>query len=267
MKSLGLIAGSGELPIRILDYCRKNCIELFTIVVKGFGDKTRYDNCIELNFGQVGRAINFFKKHNVTDVVFAGHVKKPSFFKLKIDWKGIKLLKSILSNKILGDNSILETVIKFFESYGINILEVDKVLDNIKFETGFNSNIVCEDYFDDIEIGEKVIEKLSDLDIGQSVIVQQKSVVGIECFEGTEKLINRCSELKYNVGRKPILIKMKKSNQTRKADLPTIGPDTIEQLHNAGFAGIALDSKNCLVVSIEKTKDLANKYNLFIYGI
>ena len=267
MRNLGLIAGGGELPIKILDYCEKNCIELFTVVIKGFGDKTKYSNCIELNFGQVGKAINFFKKNNVDNIVFAGYVKKPSLFKLKIDWKGLKLLKSILSSKLLGDNSILETVIKFFESCGINVLEVDKILDNIKFEAGFNSNIVCEDYFDDIEIGKKVIEKLSDLDIGQSVIVQQKSVVGIECFEGTEKLINRCSELKFNVGRKPILVKMKKSDQTRKADLPTIGPDTIEQLHNAGFAGVALDSKNCLVVSIEKTKDLANKYNLFIYGI
>ena len=60
---------------------------------------------------------------------------------------------------------------------------------------------------------------------------------------------------------------MKKNNQTRKADLPTIGPDTIEQLYRAGFAGMAIDSDNCLVLSIEKVIDLANKYNIFIYGI
>lgn len=266
MEKIGLVAGSGNLPIEISNYCNNNNIDLFVVVLKGFGDKLKYENCIELSFGQVGKAIDFFRRNRVNNIVFAGSVKKPSLFGMKIDWKGFKLLKSILSNKILGDNSILETVVKFFESYGINVIEVDKIIDNVKFEIGFNSSITCKDYFDDMEIGKNVIERLSNLDIGQSVVVQQRSVVGIECFEGTEKLIKRCSELKFNAGRKPILVKMKKNNQTRKADLPTIGPDTIEQLYNAGFAGIAIDSNNCLVVSIEKTLDLSNKYGIFIYG-
>lgn len=267
MKKLGLIAGGGNLPIRISDYCKNNNIELFTIVIKGFGDKTQYSNFIELDIGKVGKAINFFKKNEIKDIVFAGNVKKPSFFKLKVDWKGFKLVRNILSNKILGDNMVLETVINFFKSYELNVLEIDKILDNIKLEKGFNSNVINKNHFSDIELGKEVIKRLSDLDIGQSVVIQQKNVIGIECFEGTEKLIERCSELKYKHGEKPILVKLKKVNQTRKADLPTVGPDTIEQLHKAGFSGLVLDSENCLVLSIEKVIDLSSKYNIFIYGL
>ena len=102
MKKLGLIAGSGNLPVEVLNYCNSNNIDLFVVVLKGFGDKTRYKNCIELGFGQVGKAIDFFKKNCVNDIVLAGSVKKPSFFGIKIDWKGFKLIKSILSNKILN---------------------------------------------------------------------------------------------------------------------------------------------------------------------
>lgn len=267
MKKLGLIAGGGELPLRVVEYCKNNNVELFTIVIRGFGDKTKYNNFLELSIGKVGKAINFFKKNGVRDVVFAGYVKKPSFLGLKVDWIGIKLIKNILSNKVLGDNLVLETVIEFFESYNINVLEIDKIIDNIKLGKGFNSEIIDNDFFDDIELGKKVVGRLSDLDIGQSVVVQQKNVVGIECLEGTEKLIQRCSDLQYKNGKKPILVKMKKNNQTRKADLPTIGPDTIEQLYQAGFAGMAIDSENCLVLSIEKVVDLANKYDIFIYGM
>lgn len=267
MKKLGLIAGSGDLPIRVSEYCKNNNIELFTVVLKGFGDKTQYNNLIELDIGKVGKAIDFFKKNKVKDIVFAGSVKKPSFFKLKVDWKGFKLVKQILSNKILGDNMILETVINFFKSYEINVLEIDKILEHIKLGKGFNSNMINKDHFYDIELGKEVINRLSDLDIGQSVVIQQKSVIGIECFEGTQKLIERCSELKYKYGKKPILVKLKKNNQTRKADLPTVGPDTIEQLYKAGFSGLVLDSENCLVISIERVIDLSNKYNIFIYGI
>lgn len=271
---LGMIAGSGELPKRVVEHCQKNGIELFAISIKGFGDKSLYESnnikFIELSFGQVGKAIKFFKTNNISKIVFAGAVKKPSFYKIRIDFKGLFLLKNILKNKFLGDNSVLETVIIFFEKRNIEILEIDKVIDNIKFEKGFNSNSTTElnnDFLDNVNLGKGVLEKLSNLDIGQSIAIQQKNVIGIECVEGTKELINRCGIIKYKNGDRPILIKMKKIDQTRKADLPAVGPDTIEQLHEAGFSGIVVDYKNCLAVSLEKTIDLSNKYNIFIYGI
>ena len=114
----------------------------------------------------------------------------------------------------------------------------------------------------------RTLNKLSDLDIGQSIVIQQQNVIGIECFEGTEKLIERCSKLKYKYGEKPILIKLKKINQTRKADLPTVGPDTIEQLYKAGFSGLVVDAENCLVLSVEKLIDLSNGFSMVnIHGL
>jgi DUF1009 family protein len=62
-------------------------------------------------------------------------------------------------------------------------------------------------------------------------------------------------------------VKIKKTNQTKKIDLPTIGEDTIIQLKNAGFAGLAIDYKNCLVVNKNKTIELANKNKISIIGI
>lgn len=270
MDRFGLIAGSGNLPLMVVEHCKNKKIELFTVLIENFPNKNEYNgsNFIVAEFGQVGKIIKFFKKNKVKNIVFAGGVKKPSFSHIKFDFKGFMLLKNILKNKLLGDNTVLETIVAFLKKYDLEVIEIDSLLDNIKFKQGLNTLTICnKEYFDDIKIGQDVLKKISEFDIGQSVVIQQKNIIGIECFEGTAALIKRCKDLKYDVGTKPILIKIKKSNQTRKIDLPSIGIDTIEQLHNSGFAGIAVDSSNCLVINITKVLDLAEKYSIFIYGI
>ncbi|MBR2141428.1 MAG: UDP-2,3-diacylglucosamine diphosphatase LpxI [Rickettsiales bacterium] len=270
MKKLGLVAGGGELPLEVVKYCKNNNVELYCVLVGGFANKNNYinQNAVEIKIGQVGKAIKYFRNNGVRDVVFAGNVKKPHFGLMIMDFKGFLLLRDILKNKVFGDNTILETVVNFLKKYDLNIIEIDSILDNIKLSAGNNTSITCsEEYLEDVEIGNNMLKTISNFDVGQSAVVQQKNIIGIECFEGTKELILRCGKLKYNSGRKPVLVKIKKTNQTRKIDLPTIGVDTIEQVHTAGYAGIAVDYKNCIVLSVNKVIDLANKYNLFIYGI
>lgn len=273
VNKIGLIAGNGDLPLQIVDECKKNNVEIAVVLIKGFANKNDYKNVknlIELPFTSIGKIFKFLKNNNVKHIAFAGAVKKPSFNIFTLDFKALQLLKKILQNKFLGDNSVLNTIINFANVNGFDVLEIDKILSNVKFEKGFNSNVDFNHNYEfekDIELGKNTLEKLSNLDIGQSIVIQQQNVIGIECVEGTKELINRCGQLQYKKGRKAILVKMKKVGQNRKIDLPTIGPDTIEQLHNNDFAGIAIDYENCLVVSINKVIELSNKYNIFIYGI
>ena len=267
--NLGLIAGGGDLPLKILDFCEKNNIKLKVVLIDDFADKKKYENVEFINsgFGEIGKVFKFFKKNKIKNVVFAGFVKKPSsLLKLKIDFKGIFLLLKLLKLKIFSDNSILDIVVQFSEKNGFKILEIDKILNDIKLSIGNNTTTkITTEYLEGIKIGKDTLEKMSSLDIAQSIIIQNKKVLAIEAIEGTQKLIERTKELKYIDG-KPILVKIKKLAQTRKADLPTIGVNTIQQLYDAGFAGIALDSKNCLVIDPKETIVLANKLSIFIYG-
>jgi DUF1009 family protein len=270
MKKLGLIAGSWELPAMLVEYCKSIETEVFCVLMKPFANVANYPgvNFIEVDIGCVGEAINFFKKHDVSDLVFAGSVKKPAFNFLKVDLGGLSLIKGILKNKLLGDNMVLETVSDFFRKHGFQILEVDSILNNLKLNVGFNGKIKCSrNYFEDIAIGQNILKGLSDFDVGQTVVVQQKNILGIECVEGTANLIERVRDLKYNSGSKPVLIKIKKIGQTRKMDLPAIGPDTIDQLCRSGFAGIAIDYRNCLVILKDKVIEKANDSELFLFGL
>ena len=101
------------------------------------------------------------------------------------------------------------------------------------------------------------------LDLGQSVIVQNQIILGLEAIEGTDKLIIRCKELKKS-GDKGILVKFSKYKQSTILDVPTIGEKTIKLLKENNYEGVYLEKNHCLILDKEKTIDLANKNNIFI---
>ena len=268
---IGVVAGSGNLPISIIKECENKNIKPFVVLLKDFANRGNYNAFphITVNFGDVGKAMSFFRKNKIKYIVFAGGVKKPDLKTIWPDLKGFFLLIKLLKCKIFGDDTILQTTIKFLEKEGFEILPVDTIVTDIKIQAGIagSIDIPSDEYLDDINLGVKVLKQIGDLDIGQSIVIQNGIVMGIECIEGTQKLIERCGQLKYNTGRKPVLVKMKKSKQTRKIDLPAIGEDTITQVKQAGFVGIAVDSDNGLVINKEATILLANRSKIFIYGI
>jgi DUF1009 family protein len=271
MGRIGLVVGSGNLPISILDECKKKNIRPFLILLKTFVNYENYKDYenISLNFGDVGKAISFFKKNNVKKIMFAGGVKKPNLKTIIPDFKGFFLLIKLLKSKIFGDDTILKIVIDFFEKEGFELIPIDNFVEDIKLEVGIAGkfNLPEKDYQMDIDLGVRVLQQIGDLDIGQSVIIQNGMVIGIECIEGTKELIERCGKLKYKKGRKPILVKIKKTNQTRKIDLPTIGEETIKQLKNVDFAGIAIEAKNTLVINKNETIKIADENKIFLIGL
>ena len=101
------------------------------------------------------------------------------------------------------------------------------------------------------------------LDLGQSVIVQNQIILGLEAIEGTDNLIIRCKELKKS-GDKGILVKFSKYKQSKILDVPTIGEKTIKLLKENDYEGVFLEKNYCLILDKEKTIDLADKNNIFI---
>jgi len=102
--------------------------------------------------------------------------------------------------------------------------------------------------------------------LGQSVVVQQGLVLGVEGIEGTDKLIIRCGDYKRK-GVGGVLVKLRKPQQDMRIDLPTFGVKTIENAHASGLRGVALHAGNGLIVDETDAIKLANKLGMFIIGI
>ncbi len=143
-KKIGLIAGNGKLPEEVIKSCVSSGREVFVIYLQGSGvppESLSQVPHIKLSIGSVGKAIRTLRAEGVSQLVMAGGLKRPKLMELKPDAGGIKLLAQISASKFSGDNSLLVTVIKFFESSGFEIIGVDKILGKVLVPEGLLGSV------------------------------------------------------------------------------------------------------------------------------
>ena len=118
----------------------------------------------------------------------------------------------------------------------------------------------------DARRGLEVAKALGGLDVGQAAVVQQGLVLAVEGIEGTDALVRRSASL-TRPGPRPILIKAAKPQQDMRLDVPTFGPDTVESLSEANFAGAFLEAGQTLILDRPAVTLAAEAAGLFIEGI
>lgn len=218
-------------------------------------------NPVRLGYGEVEKFLKILRDNQIKNLVFAGGVTKPNFSALKVDKTGAVLLAKILANKILGDDFVLRAVIGFFEKHGLKIVRVDELLDCVVSQkTTLTLMKPDQKNLADIELGARAIKHFSQFDVGQSLVVAQRQIIAVEALEGTDEMIARCKNLR----RDGVLIKMKKYTQTAKADLPTIGVETIKNCAAAGIKGIAIQANSTLILHKDEVIKKADELGLFL---
>lgn len=268
-KKLGIIAGSGALPHCLIEACQKEHREFFVLGLKGQLNTNEYDKnlpmeCIRL--GEIGKAFRLLKKNKVEEVVMIGGVKRPSLVGLRPDYRGFKTILKYRT-KLLGDDGVLRCIVGELQSVGIKVVGIDEILPHLLATKGVYTRAIPTDQdMRDINRGIDVARTLGKADVGQAVIVQQGLVLSVEGIEGTDALIRRSESLKRKGGG-GVLVKTAKPQQDRRVDLPTIGPQTVQSIKNAGFKGIAIQSGNVLISQSEQMVKLANQFGIFIIGV
>lgn len=268
LKKLGIIAGGGSLPRQLIDHCRREGRPFALVCLKDFAvpDIIGDEPCLWIRMGEAGRAVKYFKENGVEEIVMIGPVRRPSLFQLRPDWWTAKFLVRI-GFRALGDDNLLTSVIHYIEAEGFKIIGIHEIMADILANEGvFGKFEPDEQARADIEHGIKIALGLGALDVGQSVVVQQGIVLGVEAVEGTDALIRRCGELK-RPGPGGVLVKTKKPEQEQRADLPTIGVMTVVNVHAAGLCGIAVQAGKTLVADRQAVVKKADELGIFIVGV
>mgnify|MGYP002521044936 CR=1 FL=1 len=267
-EKLGIIAGGGSLPKQLIEHCRREGRPFALVCLDGFASPETAEerNSLTIRLGEAGRAVSFFKENGVREIVMIGFVKRPSLFQLRPDWWTAKFLAKI-GFKAFGDDNLLSAVIKHVEAEGFKIVGVHEVMGGILATEGAFGKIKPDaQALDDIAHGVKIALGLGALDVGQSVVVQQGIVLGVEAVEGTDALIKRCKDL-ARPGVGGVLVKTKKPQQEQRADLPTIGVQTVVNAHDAGLRGIAVQAGKTLIADRAAVTAKADELGLFITGV
>jgi UDP-2,3-diacylglucosamine hydrolase len=272
---LAIICGYGMLPVEIAGGAVETGRHPYMIgIADEAGEEIRCYPGETLAWGQLGRLLNLLEALHISDVVFAGGIhKRPDFRRLKLDWGGVKMLPQALVLMLGGDNSVLSGTIKLFERHGIQVLGAHQIAPQLLAPPGpiAGRRPGVRD-FDNIKLAYSACQAMGKLDIGQAAVAEAGRIVAVEAVEGTDEMLARIKRMR-DIGRMPaegkhgVLVKTMKPGQDIRADLPAIGPLTVEAVVAAGLRGVALEAGHSIILERNRTIELARKAGIYIYGV
>ena len=267
LPKLGILAGGGDLPRRLIALCRNTGRDYFVVAFSGQADAGLVPDTPHewIALGAGGQTVAALHREDVAEVVMAGHIKRPKLGQLKLDAYGAKLMARI-GYRMLGDNSLLSALAGALEKEGFVVKGADDLLAGLLAPEGVMGAITPgPSDLRDIDVGIDAARQLGARDIGQGVIVRNEFVVERETEDGTDAMIARFAAAGPDKGG--VLVKMKKPDQDRRIDLPAIGAATVENAARAGLAGIAVEAGATLVLGLETLVEKANAEGLFVIGV
>ena len=259
---IGLFLGDKNLPLEILKKIKKKKNKYFIIDLTKNNKFKKDKNCCFISIGKFGKILEIIKEKKCNKVLFAGIINKPKISSLKLDLKGIYYIPRIIKAAKLGDAAVLKELIKILAEHKIKVIKLNFFNPELTLLKG-NYTKITPSKFEVLYIkkGINYLNKLNEYNHTQGIVVSNSSVIAKETSKGTKKMLQTIKRPKNSEG---ILIKFPKKKQDLRADLPTIGLDTLRDCKKVGIKGILLKSKKNIILDKNKSIRFANNNKIFI---
>jgi DUF1009 family protein len=272
---LAIIAGNGFLPIHLAHAARDAGETPFIIALRNESDQS-FDGFerASASIADIAGFARIFREKGIDRVVLSGGVRKrPEWRDIRPNWKVLRRLPALVGNLVSGgDDALLQTAIGLIEAQGCRVIGAHEIAPGLLARIGpLGAHAPSEEAFRDIARASEAARRLGELDIGQGAVSVGGRVVALEGVEGTDRMLERVAGLRaegrISARRKGVLVKLCKPQQDMRADLPAIGPSTVENAVKAGLAGIAVEAGRALVLEEHEMITAANAAGLFVCGI
>jgi UDP-2,3-diacylglucosamine hydrolase len=268
-RRLGIIAGGGVLPVKVAAAARAAGRGVFIVGLEGFADPAilaPWPHEIR-RLGAASRIVAALRENGCQDLVMIGPVRRPSLLDLRPDVEGAKLLTRIGRAAFAGDDGLLAAVIRVLTEEGFRVIGAQEIIQEVLAPAGVLSRTRPDaQAMADINRGVRVVGLLGSADVGQACVVQQGLVLAVEAIEGTDAMLRRAGELRRD-GIGGVLVKLVKPGQDKRADLPTIGADTVRNAAAAGLRGVAFEAKATILAEREACLAAADAAGVFLLGL
>lgn len=263
---IGVIAGSGQFPLLFIQAAQKAGRKTVLVAHKNETSlevAEAADEVCWVKLGQLGKMVKFFHNQGVAETVFVGAITKTRIFRdILPDLKGLTLWNKIDTRQ---DDAILRAVAGVLENEGVKVQESTFYLRHLLFPHGvLTRQKPDENQRLDIEFGWKNARAIGALDIGQCVVVRNRSVLAVEAIEGTDAAIARGGALAHE---KAVVVKVKKPNQDFRFDLPATGIKTIETLASVKGSVLAVEAGQSLLFDPDAMIKAADKAGIVVVGV
>lgn len=276
-RRIGMIAGWGQYPRVVVEALKKQHYEVHCLAVKDHCDPALAELCDDVQWiglAKLGRAIRYFRSHDVRKATMAGKIHKVSLFQPRVwirhlpDWRALRRLAPYILGfrGDLKDDTLITAVLDEFSRDGIVFRPATDFVPELLVRYGqLTRRAPSRGQRNDIEFGWTLAKELGRVDVGQSVCVKDRAPLAVEAIEGTDECIRRAGRL-CAVGGFTV-VKVAKPQQDMRFDVPTIGLGTLEAMVEAGAKVLALEAGRTIVLEEDKVLDFADRHGLVIVSL
>ncbi|NPA58217.1 MAG: LpxI family protein [Aquificae bacterium] len=266
MSKIGLIAGAGELPVEFSKNAVAEGKDLQVYGIKGITDKKiqQIAPTVWFNLGEAEKLINRMKQDGIKQVVMLGKIEH--FHVIRSIHRFDKRARRFFSQlKDKRAKSILEAVLKELETEGFKPIDPTPYLKSLLAPEGLIAGREpAENLMEDGRFGLGIAKEVAELDIGQTVVVKDGTVVAVEGMEGTDRCILRGGEL---AGEGSVVCKVARKNQDMRYDVPVIGTKTLKSMKKAKAKLLVVEAGKTFLLERPEVEKLADRYGISIIGI
>jgi UDP-2,3-diacylglucosamine hydrolase len=275
--AIGLIAGGGRLPIIVAEGLREAGHP-----VHGLGLSRQYEAELpslcstfrEVGLLRIGSWIRAFSRLGVRHAIMVGRVDKARI--LHDPWRLLRFVPDVRtarawyrSKHLTHDkrsHAVLTMVADELDRSGVQLLDSTiPIPDQLASAGVMTQRQPTPGQRADVEFVWPLLTEVLRLDIGQAIAVREKDVIAVEAAEGTDRMIERTGNICRTAGW--TLVKGARAGHDRRSDVPTVGVNTIRNLHASGGGCLALAAGDVIMVDRTEMLDLADRLGIAVIGV
>ena len=267
-ESLGLIAGNQSLPLEFARQARAAGVK--RLVAVAFENETDpdlaklVDEIVWLKVGQLSKMISVFTDRGICQCVMVGQIAPKNLYDLRPDLRAMAVLFRL---KEKNAHTIFGAIAGELKKDGVDLIDATPWLGPLMPGKNFRVGPeLSNEQRADVEFGRRIAKEISRLEIGQTVVVKNGTVLAVEGFEGTDKCLARGGELAGRDGS-AVAVKVAKDRHDLRFDIPCLGARTLEICVAAKISVLAVESGKTLLIEREACETLAKKNRISVIAI
>jgi len=273
--AIGLIAGGGGLPLLIARSLRASGHPVHALGLSNQFEPELPAICStfrEVGLLRVGSWGRIFNRLGVHHAVMVGKVDKAKLmhdpwriFKNVPDWRTIGAwYRHLRQDK--RTHAVLGLIAEELGSFGVQLLDTTSPIPDEMADIGVMTQRQPNlEQREDVEFVWPLLSQMLRLDVGQAIAVRERDVIAVEAVEGTDRMIERAGKLCRVKGW--TLCKGARFGHDRRADVPTVGINTIKNLHANGGGCLALAAGDVIMLDKADMIALADRLGIAVVGV
>lgn len=264
-ETMGIIAGNRSLPLLFAQEARRQGVKrLVAVAFDGETDPalaSLVDEIVWIKVGQLSKMINAFTSRGVKHCVMTGQIAPKNLFEIRPDLRGLTLLLRLREKNA---HTVFGAIADELKKDGVDLVEATPWFKPLMPGAGFRLGPKLSDaQRADVEFGYRLAKEISRLEIGQTVLVKEGTVLAVEAFEGTDRCLARGGELAGSAGG-AVAVKVAKERHDMRFDIPCLGPKTLETCAAARISVLAFEAGRSLVLEQETCEHIATKHKIAV---